>query len=132
MNLRAFPYSMSYAEALAAFKRDCNEIPIIADLLRREFAPYLLEPILDVGAGAGELAALAFPDHTAFLLDLDPYRAPRNVRHTRKTGNFESVDLAELRSNTILFCHSMNYLVRDIDTFVDRVVVTGAKGVLII
>jgi hypothetical protein len=125
-------YDASFAVALAAFKRDCNENRLIARLLRDRLNEYLLEPVLDVGAGSGELASLAFPDRASVLLDVDRYKPSANVRHARITGDFARTDLAGLHPKSILFCHSMNALAHDVGGFSRRLVSSGAKAAIIV
>jgi hypothetical protein len=121
-----------YSEALAAFKRDCNENAVIAGLLREQFRGELIEPVLDVGAGSGELATLAFPDLTAILLDLEAYDTPASSLHKRRTGDFMRLDFTALKPNTIIFCHSATYFGLDMQTFGSQLIESGARVALII
>lgn len=120
-------------EALVAFRRDCDEMRLIAMLLRQQFRGALVAPILDVGAGSGELAALAFPDLTATLLDHEPYAQSTNPNHTRMTRDFSGLDPARLNPNTIVFCHTANYFLRgDAEAVGEGLVRSGAKAVLVV
>jgi hypothetical protein len=124
--------SVSYAEALTAFKRDSGENGIIASLLRKHLNDALVAPVLDVGAGSGELAALAFPDRTAFLLDLDDYGPSANRLHYRIQGDFLDVDLSVIHPSTIIFCHSLNFLTRDTERLSRRLGQTGARTAIVV
>lgn len=122
-----------YKQALAAFRRDCNEMVLIASLLREKFKDALLAPILDVGAGSGELAALAFPDLPATLIDREPYEQPINPKHIRETRDFAGLDLAKLNPGTIMFCHSAYYFLHgDPESAGARLLDSGAKAVLVV
>lgn len=99
-------------EALRAFKQDSRENRAIANVLRREVSSWADSPVLDVGAGAGDLAGLAFPDHRVLLLDILHFdEDQRFPLHRRVRGDFlvykpESAD----QPNTLLFCHSLQFL----------------------
>jgi hypothetical protein len=125
-------WTISYADALAAFKRDSRENDTIASLLREHLNDALVAPVLDVGAGSGDLAALAFPDRTAFLLDLDDYPASANPIHHRIQGDFLDVDLSAIQPRTILFCHSLNFLARDTDHLIRRLRQSGVRTAIVV
>jgi hypothetical protein len=122
-----------YKDLLAAFKRDCNEVSLVASLLRQQFPTALTGPIVDVGAGSGELASLAFDGLTTILVDQEGYPQPPDLNHTRITCDFAHLDLAPLKPNTILFCHSANYFLRgDPRTLGEKLVRSGVKAVLVV
>jgi hypothetical protein len=123
---------MPYKEALASFKRDCDEINVIAKVLREQFSLDLTEPLLDVGAGSGELASLAFPDLAAVLIDIDDYGTPANPKHMRIIGDFLHTDLSAAQPRTILFCHSATYVGMDAKKFGKKLVDSGAEVVLVV
>jgi hypothetical protein len=121
-----------YKDVLASFKRDCNEINVIAKLLREQFSSQLAEPLLDVGAGSGELASLAFPDLAATLIDIDDYGTPANPKHKRLIGDFLHADLAAIQPRTILFCHSANYVGMNAKRFAKKLVDSSANIALVV
>jgi hypothetical protein len=122
----------SYAEALAAFKRDSLENRIIARLLHEHLNEALVAPLLDVGAGPGELAELAFSDRTAFLLDLDAYRPSTNPLHHRIQGDFLDIKLSAINPGTIIFCHSLYFLSRDIERLSGQLRQSGARTAIVV
>jgi hypothetical protein len=124
--------AVSYPEALAAFKRDSAENCIIAGLLREHLNDALVAPVLDVGAGSGELAELAFPDRAAFLLDLEDYPPSANPLHQRIRGDFLDVDLSAIHPNTIIFCHSLNFLIRDRERLSCQLGRSGARTAIVV
>jgi hypothetical protein len=99
---------------VAHFKTEvCNENALIAAILKRDFVASMPEIILDVGAGLGDLAAAAFPDKRAILLDpLDYAPGTDSNVHNRLVGDFftfaDSVNL-----KTVFFCHSLQFLDSD-------------------
>jgi hypothetical protein len=123
---------VAYAKALAAFKRDSNENGVIAALLREHLTETLIPPLLDVGAGSGELAALAFPDLTAYLLDLESCSVPTNALHHRIQGNFLTLDLSAIRPRTIIFCHSLYFLSQDMERLGYQLRESGASTVIVV
>jgi hypothetical protein len=121
-----------YKDALASFKRDCDEINVIAKLLCEQFSSDLAEPLLDVGAGSGELVSLAFPDLAAVLIDIDDYGTPANPKHKRIIGDFLHADLSTVQPRTILFCHSATYVGIDAKKFSKKLVDSGAEIALVV
>jgi hypothetical protein len=122
----------AYTKALAAFKRDSSENGIIADVLREHLNDIIIEPVLDVGAGSGELAALAFPGRTAFLLDLDDYPPSTNPLHHRVKGDFMEIDLSSIKSSTIIFCHSLNFMALNKQHLSQRLRQSGAQTAIVV
>jgi hypothetical protein len=122
----------SYADALAAFKRDSRENSIIACVLRKHLSDALVAPVLDIGAGSGELAALAFPDRLAFLLDRDDHGPSANPLHRRIRGDFLADDLPAIRASTIILCHSLYFLTRDTEQLGRRLAQSGARTATVV
>lgn len=121
-----------YARALAAFKNDCNENLVIARRLREHLSDRLIEPILDVGAGSGQAASLAFPDRTAILIDKEPYQLPANPKHKRIIGDLKHVRLDTYKPNTIVFCHSIYSFSRSLTGLSKQLIGSGARNVLVV
>jgi hypothetical protein len=109
-----------------------SENGIITSLLRKHLNDALVAPVLDVGAGSGELAALAFPDRTAFLLDLDDYRPSANPLHHRIQGDFLDVDLSAIDPSVIIFCHSLYFQTRDTEHLSGRLRQSGAQTAIVV
>jgi hypothetical protein len=123
-----------YKELLATFKRDCDELDIIAKLMRNLFRPSLKEPLLDVGAGSGELAARAFPDLRSFLIDKDKkqIKQPRSPNHRRIYGDFLHTNLTSMNLRTILFCHSAQYFAKRQNQLARKLVESRANFALVV
>jgi hypothetical protein len=104
----------NYWPGMAEFKKSlCDENTIISSILRDHCQPWLHEPILDVGAGLGDIAHIAFPEKKAFLLDCNAEIKTQNLNHTIVQGDFfsKAKDLGTL--GTLVFSHSLQYLDND-------------------
>jgi hypothetical protein len=100
----------------------CNENQLIAGALRSFCQPWLKPPILDVGAGLGDIAAAAFSEHDAVLLD--NYQRPERVgpRHRYVADDFYIYrpKLADA-PRTVFLCHVLQYLDDDWAKFSARI-----------
>ena len=107
-----------YWPGMGEFKSSlCDENDIISSILRDQCQPWLQSPILDVGAGLGDIARIAFPEKKAFLLDHNPIIKTISPNHTVVQGDFfdKALDLEAL--GTLIFSHSLQYLDNDWDVF---------------
>lgn len=58
-------------EEVASFKEIyCDENRIIAGILKTQAQNYLIEPVLDVGAGNGDICYFSCPDKEVYLIDV--------------------------------------------------------------
>jgi len=110
----AFP--LEFRNSLRDFKTIyCDENRIIVDLLRDNLRDRFIAPILDVGAGLGDIAEEGFPEFEAVLLDVNEIPPGRSQLHRRVTGDFFSFEPAPYdRPHTLLLCHVLQYLDDDI------------------
>ena len=96
----------------------CDENELIAEALRTTCRRWLRAPILDVGAGLGDIAAAAFPDLTAVLLDLHLTPEVKSDLHTSVRGDFfKYAPKKRPRPRTVLLCHVLQYIDDDWDRF---------------
>jgi hypothetical protein len=121
-----------YREALAAFRRDCNETERITELLRGQFRDELVPPLLDVGAGSGEVAFRAFPQLKAFLLDREAGDLPVSTNHERRVGDFAKADFGDMKPKTLIFSHSAYYFANDASAFGKTLARSGAERALVV
>jgi hypothetical protein len=108
--------NLTFLEALRDFKEIyCDENRLIAEALRTTLKRRLLEPILDVGAGLGDIAEFAFPERRAVLLDINEIPDTHSRLHKRVTSDFFEYepDWAD-RPRTMILCHVLQYLDNDI------------------
>lgn len=125
--------SAALSENLRAFKeRFCDENVLISELLRHEYRHLIYPPVLDVGAGLGDVANAAFPDIPAILLDSEPRSEPVVPGHDRVTSEFfEYVNAAPATAcGTVLFCHVLQYLDDDLDRLHSAVNRLSPKSVI--
>lgn len=95
--------------------QNCNENPIIINLLRTNVSRYLVEPILDIGAGLGDIPYKAFPDKTAYLIDVNDFsKYPVSLNHTRIVGDFFDY-IPKTSINTVLISHTLQCLDDDLN-----------------
>lgn len=103
-------------DRLSSFKKEfCDENDLIGPILAGELQPYLKAPILDVGAGLGDIALGAFPDVPAILLDVEELAAPISSLHKRVTADFfDYVATRPPKVGTALFIHVLQYIDDDV------------------
>ena len=109
-------------ETIIDFKRQTDENAQVASILRSDFSEFVPGSVLDVGAGAGDIAGTAWPEHHVVLLDLLDFGAfPKAVEHERIRGDFfdESLQLGR-KFSTVLFSHVLQYLDDRPDEFRNR------------
>jgi hypothetical protein len=102
-------------EAVTVFKSEyCDENSVISELLMKHFEDWVEEPILDVGAGSGEVAAAAFPNRRVVQLDRFIFPSSLPERHVRVAMDyFEFAFNTSDHFKTLLFCHVTQYLDED-------------------
>jgi hypothetical protein len=119
---------------VSAFKtRYCaDENPTISRILKAELSDWVVEPILDVGSGLGDIALEAFPEKDVYLLDrLDFAREPKAARHKRQRVDFwDYRPNREERPGTILLSHVLQFLDDDPSRFNSRLRELGATKVI--
>ena len=122
----------SLAPLLRAFKEQiCDENVLIGEVLRTTLKRHLRGPVLDVGAGLGDIALASFADVPAILLDTEPWSAPTSPLHRREIGDF--FDYVEANSSTVgtlLLCHVLQYIDDDEPRLKRAVARLNAKSVI--
>lgn len=96
------------------FKRRCDEDGVIAAVLR-SLDVFVLEPVLDVGSGTGQICARAWGETREVIhLDKLPFDDPLPDTHKRTTGDFLKYEYHPQagypKIGTVLFSHVMQYL----------------------
>lgn len=94
----------------------CDENKIIAGLIRKKAAKYFVPPILDVGAGLGDIAYNAFADKKAICIDVNKIweaDCPLSQNHERKQVDFFDYKPDE-QINTLFISHTLQFIDEDI------------------
>ncbi len=101
---------------VSVFKSElCDENQLIAEILKSHFSRFMPPVILDVGAGMGDLALMAFPEKEALLLDPLPYEFQISPHHERVVSDFFTFAPSDtIRIGTLFFCHSLQFFDSDL------------------
>lgn len=104
--------TVSMAEVAEFKKWWCNENQIITDLITKRLYKYFREPILDAGAGLGDISYNALYDKEVICIDVNEVignRYPLSPKHQRKQVNF--FDYAPTNKiNTLFISHTLQFL----------------------
>jgi len=102
----------AFCEAILAFKTTyCNENVLIGQIIKGT-KNELVAPILDVGAGLGDIAYFAYPDLRAILLDIRPIAGPISPMHTPVLCDFfDHAQETGANLGTLVLSHVLQYLV---------------------
>lgn len=95
----------------------CDENKIIAGLIRKKAAKYFVPPILDVGAGLGDIAYNAFADKRAICIDVNEIKeedCPLSENHKREQVDFFDYKPGE-QINTLFISHTLQFIDEDIE-----------------
>jgi hypothetical protein len=107
----------------------CNENEIIANLIKEKILPYFIEPILDVGAGAGDISYHALHDKKVICIDTNEINGQLSKSHQRKQIDFFEYNPTE-QINTIFICHALQFLDDDVDRLNSKVQTIDPRHVI--
>ena len=119
--------------SLGSFKKfNTDENVIISKIIRNLGDEFLLEPILDIGAGSGDISSSSLSNKITFLLDIDPPKTKNlNKKHQWIIGDFLGYDFGSLpQFNTLIFSHSLQYLDDDSEKLLRKISEINAKFIL--
>lgn len=111
------------ADEVFDFKeRFCDENKIISQILRTELNRFMMSPILDVGAGLGDIAYQAFPDKRAVCIDLNEGEKtyPLASGHARQKIDFFDY-MPDEQIGTVLIAHALQFIDDDVDALNDKI-----------
>lgn len=103
---------MVSAAKVSKFKAGSNENQLLVKILRKQFSSYISEPILDIGAGSGDIDDAAFHDKKVFLVDLNEYGGViKNPCHKRLKMDFFDIKKNDFPPiGALCFFHSLQYI----------------------
>ena len=118
--MRSSPLSLS---ELSSFKQEfTDENRLIGEAIREIIPPSKGGIILDVGAGLGDIAAFAFPERSALLIDVLDFPEPLDASHSRQKIDFLDFEVAEgMTVDVLLLSHVLQYLDDDIPKLVAKI-----------
>lgn len=101
----------------------CNENKIIAKLIREKANKYFVEPILDVGAGLGDIAYNAFPEKEAICIDVNKITEgefPLSENHKRKQIDFFDYKPSK-QIKTVFISHTLQFIDEDTEKLNEKI-----------
>ena len=122
-------------EQVADFKMNwCNENEIIASLVRKRMYKHFISPVLDVGAGLGDIAYKALKGKDVICIDLNKITTseyPLANGHTRLQKDFFEYK-PEKKINTIFISHSLQYLDDNMEELNKKLKEIDAMNIIIV
>lgn len=103
-------------EVLAFKEKYCNENELVVDLIKNGLESFFVEPIVDVGAGIGDISYWTLYHKRVTLLDLNnvyDQEYPCRQKHQRITGDFFDFVATE-QIGTLFISHTLQFLDDDI------------------
>ena len=118
-------------ESLLGFKSSTKENEKVIGILKNQLSNYLFSPILDVGAGIGDIALEGFPDKEAILVDrLNFAEYSHSKKHKRILADFFNIyKQHENLSGTVIYSHVLQYLDNDYDELVKATELIAPKTI---
>jgi len=120
-------------EQISDFKGACKENEIIASIVKQYLFEEIDTPILDVGAGFGDIAKKVFFDRQVILLDVIDFKShPESLLHRRIVSDFLSIDkkiLGEI--GCLCFFHSIQFLDKDVTAFKEKIKEINPKQIIV-
>jgi len=119
-------------EEVKRFKELCVENKFISEILKNEFQEYFVEPILDAGAGNGDICFYTCPDKEVYLVDINNYENDLNPdKHKKLLIDFFEY-IPEKKVNTVLISHSLQYLDENIGRLNDKITQLDPENIILI
>lgn len=112
----------------------CDENTIISSLLRNTLKNYIKPPILDVGAGIGDISYRAFDDKKVIMIDVNnisKHDYPCRPTHFRRRADFFEFESKE-QIKTLLISHTLQFIDNDIEMLNEKVKEIGPENIILI
>jgi len=110
-------------EEVSDFKNKwCNENLIITEIIKNGLYDHFIEPILDVGAGLGDIAFNALHDKEVICIDVNTIEEdlPLSPKHERVQVDFFDY-VPKQKINTLFISHTLQFLDEDIELLEDKI-----------
>src|SRR5665213_1595682 len=101
----------------------CNENSIIIDIIQQEINDLIISPVLDVGAGTGDIAFHALQNFNTTLIDINPPSSldfECRINHQRITSDFFSYN-SENPIGTLLISHVLQFIDDDLNKLYGKI-----------
>ena len=102
---------------VANFKKKwCNENQIISEIIKNQISDYFKSPVLDVGAGLGDIVYNALYDSEVICIDVNKITErdfPLAENHKRIQVDFFNYN-SEKKINTIFISHTLQFIDEDV------------------
>ena len=101
----------------------CDENRIIADIIANGVNNYFRPPILDVGAGLGDIVYNALPDKEVICIDVNRVTEkdyPLAEKHQRQQIDFFDFKPTK-KINTVFISHTLQFLDEDVEALIDKI-----------
>lgn len=123
---------ISQADVLQFKQKYSDENRIIADLIQHRLYEHFEEPIVDVGAGTGDITSLALASKQVVQIDLLDYsEKPRSPLHSRLVRDFFDYVPGPLETTgTLFFSHVLQFLDRDLMALNEKVQALSPKKII--
>ncbi len=112
----------------------CDENRIIADILKTKLYENLKAPILDIGAGLGDIAYDSFSQKSAVLLDINKVTDrdfPLSDIHSRVSTDFFDYKPSQ-KFNTLLISHSLQFIDESLEKLDSKIEEFKAKYIVLV
>lgn len=111
----------------------CNENKIISNLVKNEINNLFIEPILDIGAGLGDIVYNALQDKEVICIDLNSisYNFPLSNNHQRLKVDFFDF-IPNKKINTFFISHTLQFLDDRLDDLNDRIDSLSPQNIIIV
>lgn len=115
-------------------KKWCNENEIIAAFVKNQINKYFISPVLDVGAGLGDIAYNALSNKEVICIDINKITLsdyPVAEKHKRLQKDFLKY-LPDRKIETIFISHALQYLDDDIKMLNDKVNEINPQNIILV
>jgi len=114
--LNSLKNTVSKRDVVNFKKKWCNENEIISKIITDKLRKYFISPVLDVGAGIGDIAYNALYDMKVICIDINKVSLSDHAlspKHKRLQKNFFDYAPAK-KINTLFISHSLQFIDDDI------------------
>ena len=119
-------------EEVRKFKELCGENRIVSEILKNEFQDYFLEPILDVGAGIGDICFYTCPEKEVYLVDINDFGNDFfNPKHKRSVKDFFEF-VPERPIKTAFISHTLQYIDHDVNKLMAKISDLNPENIILI